>query len=416
MTAKAMELERNGAMAWAFHNPVRIVFGVGRLDDLARIEGVDRFLLVTTPGFTRRGVTARVESLVGKGKLVVHDTVEPNPDLDVVEATAAKLERSGVSAIIALGGGSAMDTAKALSVLLGERGGEFSLRAHLTRGIPLPAGDPLPLYAVPTTAGTGAEVTPFATVWERATEKKYSLTAPSLFPHTAILDPELTLGLPEQETVASGLDALSQGLESIWNHRANPITIALATRTVRLALSALPRLVREPNDVELRTQMMEASLLSGLAISVTRTALAHSMSYPLTARYGIPHGLACSFMLPALFEYNMVTDDGRLATLVEELSLKNWAELHRQLLELLLALGVPQRMREYLAEPADSLALVPQMFTPGRADNNLRAVEAADIADLLTSAFGGLGMLKLGERSTSDAENSTSTASKASQQ
>lgn len=378
---------------WGFHNPVRIIFGAGSFDELAKmVEG--RILLVTTPGFTRRGVTERVRGLIGEERLVVHDAVEPNPDLGVVEAAAHGLAGHGVSAIIALGGGSAMDTAKAFAVLLGEGGGEFSLRAHLERGAPLPSGRALPIYTIPTTAGTGAEVTPFATIWDRASEKKYSLAGPSVYPHTAILDPLLTLGLPEEETVASGLDALSQGLESIWNRRANPITIALATRAVRLALGALPRLVREPENVELRAEMLEASLLSGLAISVTRTALAHSISYPLTARYGIPHGLACSFTLPALLEYNVVTDDGRLADLAGQLGLAGWVELRRVLRELLLELGVAERLRRYLAEPAASLELVGEMYTPGRADNNLRAVGEREIAHILTLAWRDLGLME----------------------
>ena len=383
----AFELNPSATSSWAFHNPVRIRFGPGRLKDLAGIEEGGRILLVTTPGFTRRGVTGRVAGLVGRDRLVVHDAVQPNPDLDDVEAIATRHRGSEVSAIVALGGGSAMDTAKALSVLMGKGGEGFSLRAHFERKAPLPSSAALPIYAVPTTAGTGAEVTPFATIWERATEKKHSLSGPSLFPHTAIVDPELTLGLPEAETIASGLDALSQGLESIWNKNANPITVGLATRTVALALDTLPRLLHAPGDVHLRARMMEASLLSGLAISVTRTALAHSMSYPLTARFGIPHGLACSFMLPALLEYNTAADDGRLARLANELGLADWKELRERLRDLLLRVDMPKRLRAYLPNPADSFELVPQMFTPGRADNNLRAVDAEAIGDILAKAW-----------------------------
>jgi len=383
----------NPLPSWAFHNPVRIRFGAGRLDDLAQLRDVERVLLVTTRGFTRRGITARVAELVGSQRLVVHDAVEPNPDLRDVEAIATELEGSEVSAIIALGGGSAMDTAKALSVSLGESGRGFSLRAHFEKKTPLPTSGALPIYAVPTTAGTGAEVTPFATIWERATETKHSLSGPSLFPHTAILDPELTLGLPEAETVASGLDALSQGLESIWNHNANPITIALATKTVRLALDALPRLLHEPRDIGLRTRMMEASLLSGLAISVTRTALAHSMSYPLTARYGLPHGVACSFMLPALLAYNASADDGRLARLATELGMEDWRELRDALRKLLLRVDMPKRLLAHLPNPADSFELVPQMLTPGRADNNLRAADHGNVREILDGAWRDLDLL-----------------------
>lgn len=381
----------SGVVGWGFHNPVRIVFGSGRLDHLGTLGGVERFLLVTTPGFTRRGVTERVEALVGAHRLVVYDDVEPNPDLRAVEGAAAEFADAGVDAVIALGGGSALDTGKALATMLGEGGGTFSLRSHLMEGAPLPEGRPLPLFAVPTTAGTGAEVTPFATIWDREGEKKYSLAGPSVFPHTAILDPLLTVGLPESETVASGLDALSQGLESIWNRNANPITISLASRAVRVALESLIPLVDSPGDLELRAAMQEASLLSGLAISVTRTALAHSMSYPLTARYGVPHGLACSFTLPALLEYNMAADDGRLDALATGLGM-GWVELRRVLLELLLKLEVPERIRGHISTVDELLELVPEMYTPGRADNNLREVGGPEISHILAMAWRDLGL------------------------
>lgn len=379
---------------WNFHNPVRITFGAGSLVELRNLPKGERPLLVTTPGFTRRGVTEEIKRLVGAERLIIYDQVEPNPDRSVVEAAAISLRGERATSIIALGGGSAMDTAKALSVLLSAGDEEFSLQAHLEEGASLPEEPPLPIYAVPTTAGTGAEVTPFATIWDRATEKKYSLTGPSVYPYAAILDPELTLGLPEEETVSSGLDALSQGLESIWNRNANPITVSLASRAVHLALCALPHLLEDPKNIEVRSEMMEASLLSGLAISVTRTALAHSISYPLTAHHGIPHGLACSFTLPALLEYNVVVDDGRLSTLAAGLRLGGWVEFRRVLQELLVGLQVPERLSRYLDDPASTLRLVPEMFTPGRADNNLRSVGSSEIEDILTMAWGDLGLLQ----------------------
>lgn len=392
----AVEMSRDGMKqdghSWAFHNPVRIHFGAGRLASLAEIIGSGRFLLVTTPGFTRRGVTEEIGRIVGRDRLVIHDRVEPNPDLSVIEEVGTELGDAAIGGIIALGGGSAIDTGKALAVLLGVAAGSFSLRAHLEDGAPLPVGTPLPLFAIPTTAGTGAEVTPFATIWDRASELKYSLAGPQVFPHTAILDPLLTIGLPEGETVASGLDALSQGLESIWNRNANPITISLATHAVRLSLNTLASLVRSPGDPLLRERMMEASLFAGLAISVTRTALAHSMSYPLTARHGIPHGLACSFTLPALLEYNLAVDDGRLATLAEGLGFRDGLELRGALVELLVELGVAERLRSYLPEPEDALALVSKMFSPGRADNNIRSASAGDLTGILSASFGYLGI------------------------
>lgn len=295
-----------------------------------------------------------------------------------------------VDRIVALGGGSAIDTGKALSVTLPGVGSDFSLRRHVVDGLPLPASGPLPLTAIPTTAGTGSEVTPFATIWDREREKKLSLTSPAIFPRMAVLDPDLTLGLPEDETVASGLDALSQGLESIWNRNANAVSLAVATRAVYLALNTLPRLVREPGSIELRSRMMEASLLAGIAISSTRTALAHSMSYPLTAVYGLPHGIACSFTLPALLDYNSKVDDGRFLQLIRALGLESVRALREVLLELLRDLRVGDRLRRYIPKLSDVVDLAPQMYTPGRADNNIRPVTDQLLTDVLTSSWNAL--------------------------
>lgn len=295
-----------------------------------------------------------------------------------------------VDRIVALGGGSAIDTGKALSVTLPGVGSDFSLRRHVVDGLPLPASGPLPLTAIPTTAGTGSEVTPFATIWDREREKKLSLTSPAIFPRMAVLDPDLTLGLPEDETVASGLDALSQGLESIWNRNANAVSLAVATRAVYLALNTLPRLVREPGSIELRSRMMEASLLAGIAISSTRTALAHSMSYPLTAVYGLPHGIACSFTLPALLDYNSKVDDGRFLQLIRALGLESVRALREVLIELLRDLRVGDRLRRYIPKLSDVVDLAPQMYTPGRADNNIRPVTDQLLTDVLTSSWNAL--------------------------
>lgn len=372
--------------SWQFHNPVRIVFGEDRLDGLAQLRAAGTVLLTTTPGFTRRGVTDRVRELIGRERVVVYDEVEPNPSLDVLDRAADSLEDSGVEAVIALGGGSAMDTAKALSIRL-VPGSDITLSAHLRGGESLAGSSPLPITAVPTTAGTGSEVTPFATVWDREHNKKYSLTGERLFPHTAVLDPLLTVGLPEEETVSSGLDALSQGLESIWNRNANPVTIAYATRAVALALHTLPRLVAEPRDIALRRLMMEASLLAGLAISSTRTALAHSMSYPLTAHHGLSHGLACSFTISALCAYNAREDDGRLARLAHDLGLESVGALTEVLQDVLRELDVSERVRRHLPSLEAALELTPEMYTPGRADNNLAAVDTDAIASILTAAW-----------------------------
>ena len=369
---------------WSYHNPVEIRFGAGRLSELSDLVAGRRALLVTTPGFTGRGLTARAADLLGGEQTIVFDRVQPNPDLLALERAGQRLIDRGAQIVVALGGGSAIDTGKVLSVLLA-LGDPTLLRAHLRDGAPLPDAAPLPLVAVPTTAGTGSEVTPFATIWDHERGVKRSLSDARLFARAALLDPALTTSLPTDVTIASGLDALSQSFEAIWNVNATPITSRFALDAIAIVLDALPPLLDESGSLELRSRMMEASLLAGLAISRTRTALAHSISYPITARFGVPHGLACSFTLPALLEFNAALDDGRLAEIAGRVGLASLSALRYRLERLLAMLGVTRMLRRYIPSRAALLDLAPQMLTPGRSDNNLRPAGVEQVRAILAA-------------------------------
>ena len=374
-----------GRSTWDHHHPVRIVFGAGRIAELPGLLTADRVLLVTSPGFTRRGVSARIMASLAARKVTLFDAVESNPALTSLDRAIGELRGAGIGEIVAIGGGSVIDAAKALSCGLAAPG--WSLRAHLTAAAPLPAAPFLPIVAVPTTAGTGSEVTPFATVWDTEERKKYSLHTPRLFPRAAILDPALTLSLPREVTCGCGLDALSQAIESVWNRGANSLTLALAGQAAALAFRTLPLLAENLADMELRARMLEASLLAGLAISHTRTALAHAISYPLTAHFGLPHGYACAFTLPALLDFNAPADDGRLLALARLLGHPTIAALAAALRALLIPLGCPELLRRHLSAAGEVLRLVPEMFTPGRADNNLRAAQPSDVADIVAASL-----------------------------
>jgi alcohol dehydrogenase len=156
----------------------------------------------------------------------------------------------------------------------------------------------IPLIAVPTTAGTGSEVTSWATVWDTENAKKYSLARSDLYPTHAVIDPELMRSLPLDQTISTGLDALSHALESIWNINLNPVSANFAVSAAKSVMQHLVPLSKNLDDLVLRTHMAEAATTAGLAFSNTRTALAHSLSYPVTLHHGVPHGVACSFMLP----------------------------------------------------------------------------------------------------------------------
>ncbi len=279
---------------WGFHNPVQVSFGAGAFARLPDAIGGRPYALVTYGEPVFADLAQRLAGMTG-APTVILDQVAPNPDFADLPGFCERFgeAKQAPRVIVALGGGSVMDTAKALAAA----GDDFGrVRRYLENG----ADDlrTLPIIAVPTTAGTGSEVTCWATLWDAATGRKHSLSRRDLYPEHAVIDPELLLGLPRALTVSTGLDALSHALESLWNVNATPVSRSLAVAGAREMLEALPLLVAELDDLDLRIRVAQAALLAGLAFSNTRTALAHSLSYPMTLRHGVPHGIACSFSLP----------------------------------------------------------------------------------------------------------------------
>jgi phosphonate metabolism-associated iron-containing alcohol dehydrogenase len=277
-----------------FHNPVRVEWGTPDFEWLPALIRGRHAAVVSTKGMEERGIIERVTALINQANLPVVSTVHPNPTVASIREHAAKLlEARDVEVIVAIGGGSVMDTAKGIAAIAS---GGFSadwFASHLREGAEFPtAFAPPAVIAVPTTAGTGSEVTMWGTVWDEETGAKYSISHPKLYAERAVLVPELTATMPPDLTLYSALDALSPCMESIWNRNTNAVSEAFATAGLAKILPNLDNVLRNPDDFEARRRLQEAALLGGLAISCTKTALAHSISYPLTSRLGMPHGLA----------------------------------------------------------------------------------------------------------------------------
>lgn len=287
-----------GDAGWSFHNPVRVIFGRDALNGVAEEIKGSRYAVVTNSGEPFDGVRDILSGSAGAPEAVL-DQVPPNPDIESLEklCTAFRPARASVDVVVAVGGGSVIDATK---VLVAAGDGFEALTARLRAGRAGDGPPALPIVAVPTTAGTGSEVTSWATVWDKQREHKLSLARSDLYPRLAALDPSLTHSLPRELTISTGLDALSHSLESLWNVNANPVSAELAIGAARSILTTLPPLLETPDDAGLRATMSRASLCAGLAFSNTKTALAHSLSYPLTLRHGLVHGVACSFTLPLL--------------------------------------------------------------------------------------------------------------------
>ena len=280
--------------------PTEIVFGPATLDGVgqrARALGARSFVVTGKNSARQNGSLDRV--LAQLPQAVVYDAVEENPTSRSCEAAAMVCRDAGCDSIIALGGGSPLDAAKAIAVLARNPG-----RCTDYYGADRYANTPLPLIAIPTTSGTGSEVTPYSVLVDSEENTKRTIAGRDLFPVLAILDPELCLTMPRSVTVNTGLDALSQAMEGMVSVKATPLSDTLALEAIRCIHKALPRVADFPNDLEARGEMLYASMLTGCVIAQTGTTLGHGLGYYLTVEFGIPHGLANALVLTPVFQYD----------------------------------------------------------------------------------------------------------------
>lgn len=280
---------------WTYTNPVTVHFGRGAVDRVADVLGGRSYALVTYGEPLFREVGARIARRAGRPAVVI-DGIAPNPDYPMLSGVCRQFAATekAPDVILGLGGGSVIDAAKVIAA--GARG--FApVQEYLEGRAGSNALTAVPIVAVPTTAGTGSEVTSWATVWDRESGRKRSLAHRNLYPTDAVVDPDLMTRMPDGLTTSTALDALSHSLESIWNVNANPVSTNHAVFAARELLECLPHLVEDLDNRTLRTRVARAAILAGLAFSNTMTTLAHSISYPITLRHGVPHGFACSFSL-----------------------------------------------------------------------------------------------------------------------
>ena len=285
---------------WNYQNPVSINFGEGIFDKIHQFIGGRNYALITYSDDQFTSYTRSLIKTSGKPALLIND-IAPNPDFELLSEQAKLYSeiKNKPEVIVALGGGSVIDSAKVFSAA--ENGFENIKNFLETKK----GGEDLsstPIIAVPSTSGTGSEVTCWATIWDKKNSRKYSLAHEKLFPQIALIDPKLMIGKSYELTLVTALDALSHALESIWNINANTISANHATFAAKSILKILPTLLNDLTNINLRTEMASASLSAGLAFSSTKTAIAHNLSYPITLGWGVPHGIACSFTLPTILQ------------------------------------------------------------------------------------------------------------------
>ena len=300
-------------MAYQFQTPTKIISGIGSTAEIIKELNdlhAKKVLLITDPGLVQAGVAQQVVEMLKQAAVEVEifDAVEPDPSIQVATKAAEMAKNVKANVLIALGGGSAIDTAKSAALLV-TNGGYLKDYAGVNKVIkPI-----LPLIAVPTTAGTGSEVTIFAVMSDPEKQEKFTISSALIAPAVAVLDPLLTLKLPPSVTAFTGMDALTHAIEAFTSSIAQPATDALALSAIKLILKHLPVAVGRGDNIMARDGMLQASLLAGIAFNNAFLGLAHAIASPLGGHFHVPHGLANAVMLPYVMEYNLPTAVRRYA-------------------------------------------------------------------------------------------------------
>jgi alcohol dehydrogenase len=299
------ELPQFSTLAAFDHQPrTRIVFGVDAVERVGELAGelaLRKVLLVTDPGIVKAGHAERVAQTLSNAGLAVSvfSDVEENPTTRCVAECMEAARKAGIEGFVALGGGSAMDTAKGCNFILTNGG-----RMQDYWGVAKATKPMLPLIAIPTTAGTGSECQSFALIADEKTHEKMACGDPKAAAKIAILDPGLTLSQPRRVTACTGIDAIAHVVETAVTTKRTAYSLMCAHEGFKLTVPNLPRVFANPNDLEARGRMQLGAAFAGMAIENSMLGAAHAAANPLTAHYGIIHGQAVGMMLPHVVRFN----------------------------------------------------------------------------------------------------------------
>jgi alcohol dehydrogenase len=370
-----------------------VYFGVGKLCLLPTIlaeKRIRRVLLVSGKcAYAGSGAEKSLSSFAAKFQVTRYSEFTTNPSLAEVNMAARMIRKTRSEAVVAIGGGTALDIAKAAALLAAQ---EASVADHLDTRRPLRRRECL-LILVPTTAGSGSEMTSFSVIYVEGTKK--SLDNPLLLADYVIVDPDLTATLPAKIAASAGLDALCQAIESLWSVRSTAESRRIAARALRLVVKHIERFCSERSPVD-RLGMARAAHLAGKAINLTRTTAPHAISYALTTMFGIPHGHSCALTLPAFLRYNAAVQRSDLADprglrwvqrrirdILELLDAADPEAGRLRLIRLVENVGLESSLSALGLAPAAVERILNYGFDAERAGNNPRRLSTAGLREVL---------------------------------
>ncbi|MGH2453749.1 MAG: iron-containing alcohol dehydrogenase [bacterium] len=379
---------------FTFQAPTTVTFGAGAVRHLAQVVAPlgRRPLVVTDQGIAASGILQQVTDALAPAVsgFETFSDVEPNPSSETVERAVAAYRRADCDCLVGAGGGSAMDVAKVAAALISHGG-----KVRDYEGVGKIPGPTVPVVAVPTTAGTGSEVTVFSIITDRERKVKMVVGSPHLLPTAAVCDPVLTLSMPQPLTAATGIDALVHGIECFINAVVNPVAKALALESIRLIGRSLRTAYGHGRDLAARYDMLLGSTVAALAFTRTRLGNVHAMALPLGAHFDVPHGVATGLLLPYVMEWNLIACTATypqiaaaLGESVAGFSPRAASEVAVEAVRQLNAdIAIPERLRD-LGVTRDAIAvLADDSMKSGNIAVNPRLTRREDIVYLFEQAF-----------------------------
>ena len=367
-----------------YTNPTRRIFGEGtfsRLPELVKEFKPEKILLVLGENSFRQSPHySEVLIFLETYEILESLPIGPNPEENFIQSEINRLKDQAYQLVIAVGGGSVLDVAKILAHLPQQP--QTSLQEYLAGKKTLSAPG-VPLIAIPTTSGTGSEVTPYASL-ETVEKKKVTFSDPDFYPEVAIIDPVLTYSMPSYITASTGFDALSQAIESYWAVAATAFSRTHALRALDLILPHLETAVKDPKNQKARSAIALGSCEAGLAIAQTKTTAVHSVSYPITAHFRVAHGHACALTLSSFIKFNSgwVSEAESLLRICR---VSDFARLAAQVETLMKAAALETSLGKLGINEAGIELILRDGFRPDRILNNPRHVEADDLRQILHS-------------------------------
>ena len=377
--------------------PTKLFFGAGSsaafadiLADVMVAQGLRKILLLTgAPGKKKSWIQTFESAVNGFDHIIVRNAVS-NPTLGSVRDVLKIARAAGVDTVVAVGGGSVLDTGKAVAALACS---DLSIEDAIAQKSV--SDTPLTYLAVPTTSGTGSEVTSYATIWDDKAKAKYSLSTPAMYPKVALIDPSLGVSMPQEIAAGTGLDALSHAMESCWSINSTDESIELGLAAIELVIENLETAVQHPENDRALSDISLASLYAGMSIAQGQTTISHAISYPLTARYGIHHGHACGASVGSLLRFNDQVSPGDcqdvrgyqhvrsvLDRIIDALSARDAASAECRILNLMSGIGL--RTFDQFHE-VDLSLLAEDVIGYDRFGNNPRRMSADQLVEFLGS-------------------------------